>query len=169
MRRVLSMGALALLVAGSVTVARAGGGPSWSVSPTQGPSPNTIDVAGTGCVLDPGAGGPVSLAAFVPGIAHVEFFAQDGTTELTSQDYTADASGNWGGPFAVPGGRAAGPYPMKAHCNPAPSEEQGVALGQTNGPPSFFQYEPDRSYTVIEEKKDSVKAEAVEAEVTLTG
>jgi hypothetical protein len=169
-RRTFLTGALLILVTGSITTAGAGGAAaSWAVSPTEGPSPNVIDVSGTDCIVNPGAGGLTLLGAFVPGVAHVELLSQDGGTELANADYTPDESGNWSGQFPIPPDLAAGPYPMKAYCNSPVLNGDGLSLAGPVDPPQFFQYEPDRSYTVVAEEKGSVKAEAVEAEATFTG
>lgn len=170
-RRVFLAAASILVVTGSIRGAGAGSRPSWAVSPTEGPSPNTIQVSGNGCLVIPPIeeDGLSFLGAIVPGVAHVELFSQDGGTELASADYPPDLSGNWSGGFSVPAGLDAGPYPMKAYCNTPILDAQGVSILAQGQEP--FQYTPDRTYTVVveEEKKDSVKAEAVEAEVTLTG
>ena len=125
--------ALLLLLATSAAPGFAGGQePTWERSPGEGPAPNTIQVSGTLCRVNPGD-------QLVPGEAVVELFQENGDPfdPRVQQTYMADDEGDWSGQFVIPAGLDPGEYPLRALCR---SPGGGPGLG--------FDYEPS-SYRVL--------------------
>jgi hypothetical protein len=152
--QIVAAGVIAVLVGWLVPAGAGNNGPEWTSSPTQGPSPNTIQVSGTHCEPNLSPRGPgVVLGGLQTGTARVVLRNLADSADLHEEFYDANL-GAWAGDFPIPAGLSPGTYPLKATCQT--SEKNGFQ----------FDYEPDRSYTVPAKAK---KAEAVEAEAAFTG
>ena len=157
--------------------AQAGNPPTWTNTPTQGPSPNnTHTVSGTACETIPNGsrvtpqgihlvGGPPS-----PNTVTVRLFHPGPGAEIKNETFDANLDGTWSVVFEIPDGLAPGTYPLTAECNGfEASPREAAALAPVLGQPSCifcFDYTPDRFYTVIAEAD---APDPVEAEVTFTG
>lgn len=182
MRRSVIALCTATIVVGMLHAANAGQ-PTWTNTPTSGPSPNdTHTVSGTQCFgnqfrLEPQG---IAINAGPPGAntATVTLFATNSVTELKSETFTGDSIGNWSGVFEIPAGLAAGTYPLRARCNGFENTPRTTAAGGFGAPVVLggdpciecFDYDP-RSYTVLAviSAGPTGPADPVEGVVSFTG